>query len=282
MDGLLVDLSWIRYDKAPVRGIPSNFVAIGDSVMVVNPTFGCAIPVYYYCSRQWVDAVCAFVAKGAPRLALVLLLSIASCARPVWKKQRPYRTNLAPISSNYMRIRYLAPGMVWFCTSPTHALKAPSCCADVGKGQSPPVRRSTFSYHISDRGYCAPNTDYQWSTTRPVKGEALSDERFAGEFANTIMQLARTVSLPNFWSFLDITASSDTCASIWNKGQERWFGTLACSVLLGATDDTHAAVRVVEGGAFQGEGSSRLSSWKIDANHDTHTYTEASSFWHML
>lgn len=106
-----------------------------------------------------------------------------------------------------MRIRYLAPGIFCFCTSPTHALKAPSCCADVGKGQSPPVRRSTFSYHISDRGYCAPNTDYQWSTTRPVKGEALSDERFAGEFANTIMQLARTVSLPNFRSFLDITAS---------------------------------------------------------------------------
>lgn len=63
-----------------------------------------------------------------------------------------------------------------------------------------------FWSHLWPR-YCAPNTDYQWSTTRPVKGEALSDERFAGEFASTIMQLARTVSLPNFWSFLDITAS---------------------------------------------------------------------------
>lgn len=82
MDGLLADLSWIRYDKAPVQSIPSNFVAIGDSVMVVNPTFGCANPVYSSCNRQWVDAVCAFVAKGAPKLALVLLLSIASCARP--------------------------------------------------------------------------------------------------------------------------------------------------------------------------------------------------------
>lgn len=37
------------------------------------------------------------------------------------------------------------------------------------------------------------NTDYQWDTTRLAKGEALSDEWFAGEFAGTIMKLARTV-----------------------------------------------------------------------------------------
>ena len=37
----VADNSWIRYEKAPV--IPSNFTAIGDSVMVVNPTFGCVL-----------------------------------------------------------------------------------------------------------------------------------------------------------------------------------------------------------------------------------------------
>lgn len=29
---------WVRYDKAPYH--PSNFTAIGDSVMCLNPTFG--------------------------------------------------------------------------------------------------------------------------------------------------------------------------------------------------------------------------------------------------
>lgn len=35
--------------------------------------------------------------------------------------------------------------------------------------------------------------DYQWDTTRPVKGETLSDEWLAAGFANAIMQLAKTV-----------------------------------------------------------------------------------------
>ncbi|EJD02944.1 uncharacterized protein FOMMEDRAFT_134111 [Fomitiporia mediterranea MF3/22] len=42
-------LSWIRYEKAAY--VPSNFVAVGDSVMQVNPTFGQG------CSKACVGAV---------------------------------------------------------------------------------------------------------------------------------------------------------------------------------------------------------------------------------
>ena len=37
-------------------------------------------------------------------------------------------------------------------------------------------------------------TDYQWETTRPVKGEKLEDERFTGNFLRAVMQLAKEVS----------------------------------------------------------------------------------------
>ena len=36
-------------------------------------------------------------------------------------------------------------------------------------------------------------TDYQWETTRPVKGEKLEDERFTGKFLRAVMQLAKEV-----------------------------------------------------------------------------------------
>ena len=35
---LIAELSWIQYEKAPY--IPSNFIAVGDSVMRLNPVFG--------------------------------------------------------------------------------------------------------------------------------------------------------------------------------------------------------------------------------------------------
>lgn len=38
----VASLSWIRYEQAPY--VPHNFVAIGDSVMRPNPTFG-----YVFC-----------------------------------------------------------------------------------------------------------------------------------------------------------------------------------------------------------------------------------------
>ena len=44
-------------------------------------------------------------------------------------------------------------------------------------------------------------TDYQWETTRPVKGEKLEDERFTGNFLRAIMQLAKEVSyVAALWS----------------------------------------------------------------------------------
>ena len=39
-------ISWIQYEKAAY--VPSNFVAIGDSVMQVNPTFGYVL-IYIFC-----------------------------------------------------------------------------------------------------------------------------------------------------------------------------------------------------------------------------------------
>lgn len=125
-------------------------------------------------------------------------------------------------------------------------------------------------YRLSVEHY--PSSEGRSAIRRAVRGRVREHHHAASEDG----QSAQLLIFPWHHSF------SDTCASIWNKGQERWFGTLACSVLLGATDDTHAAVRVVEGGAFQGEGISRLSSWKIDANHDTHTCTKASSLAHAL
>ena len=40
---LLAPLTYLRYDK--LAYVPSNFIAVGDSVMQPNPTFGC---VYFY------------------------------------------------------------------------------------------------------------------------------------------------------------------------------------------------------------------------------------------
>ena len=67
----VADNSWIRYEKAPV--IPSNFTAIGDSVMVVNPTFGCVLSSV---TRATIDV---FSAKDVQKLVLAPLLSIVSC-----------------------------------------------------------------------------------------------------------------------------------------------------------------------------------------------------------
>ena len=36
----MLPLSYIDYTKAPVGSLPSNYVAIGDSCMVLNPLFG--------------------------------------------------------------------------------------------------------------------------------------------------------------------------------------------------------------------------------------------------
>ena len=66
----VADNSWIRYEKAPV--IPSNFTAIGDSVMVVNPTFGCVLASV---TRVTIDR---FSAKDAQKLVLAPLLLIVS------------------------------------------------------------------------------------------------------------------------------------------------------------------------------------------------------------
>ena len=67
----VADNSWIRYEKAPV--IPSNFTAIGDSVMVVNPTFGCVLASV---TRAAIDV---FSAKDVQKPVLAPLLSIVSC-----------------------------------------------------------------------------------------------------------------------------------------------------------------------------------------------------------
>lgn len=42
----IATLSWIKYEKAAY--LPKNFVAVGDSVMQVNPTFGYVLLPYSY------------------------------------------------------------------------------------------------------------------------------------------------------------------------------------------------------------------------------------------
>ena len=48
-DHYVANLSWIRFERAPY--IPQNFVAIGDSVMRPNPTFGWVFIVFYRLRR---------------------------------------------------------------------------------------------------------------------------------------------------------------------------------------------------------------------------------------
>lgn len=62
----------------------------------------------------------------------------------------------------------------------------------LGKVQSPQVRTFRRCHSITS-AIRNEYTDYQWDTTRPVKGEKRSGEWVASGYANAIMQLAKTV-----------------------------------------------------------------------------------------
>ncbi|KLO08764.1 hypothetical protein SCHPADRAFT_931591 [Schizopora paradoxa] len=117
-------MNWVHYEKAPF--VPSNFVAIGDAVMKVNPTFGQG------CTKACIGAIVLDNLLRSPRYAQT-------------------RKVVPGFSSEFFKIHHDKIVDAWNGTKPM---------------------------------------DYMFSTTTPVKGENLDDEKISGTFALLLLEVA--------------------------------------------------------------------------------------------
>ena len=89
-----------------------------------------------------------------------------------------------------------------------------------------------------------------------MKGERLVDERFAGEFANIIMQLATKVGEVSNQMPIQICIISQ----LLYLGQEGRLCALACSLFSSPADSTPTPVNTHESSTVQAERVNRLLS----------------------